>query len=87
MINVSDNIFVLNTKDTTYVFGILPTGQPEHIYYGRKITVADASGLREKHVFQPGNSVVYDSEHDNYTLEDVCLEMSSYGKGDIREQD
>lgn len=85
MINVSDNIFVLNTKDTTYVFGILPTGQPEHIYYGRKITVADASGLREKHVFQPGNSVVYDSEHDNYTLEDVCLEMSSYGKGDIRE--
>ena len=53
MINVSDNIFVLNTKDTTYVFGILPTGQPEHIYYGRKITVADASGLREKHVFQP----------------------------------
>ena len=85
MINVSDNIFVLNTKDTTYVFGILPTGQPEHLYYGRKITVADASGLREKHVFQPGNSVVYDSEHDNYTLEDVCLEMSSYGKGDIRE--
>lgn len=85
MINVSDNIFILNTKDTTYVFGILPTGQPEHLYYGRKITVADASGLREKHVFQPGNSVVYDSEHDNYTLEDVCLEMSSYGKGDIRE--
>lgn len=36
MINVSDNIFVLNTKDTTYVFGILPTGQPEHLYYGRK---------------------------------------------------
>lgn len=36
-------------------------------------------------MFQPGNSVVYDSEHDNYTLEDVCLEMSSYGKGDIRE--
>lgn len=85
MISVSNNIFVLNTKDTTYVFGILPTGQPEHLYYGRKITVADASGLREKHVFQPGNSVVYDSEHDNYTLEDVCLEMSSYGKGDIRE--
>lgn len=85
MINVSDNVFVLNTKDTTYVFGILPTGQPEHLYYGRKITVGDASGLREKHVFQPGNSVVYDSEHDNYTLEDVCLEMSSYGKGDIRE--
>lgn len=85
MINISDNIFTLDTKDTTYVFGILPTGQPEHFYYGRKITVADDSGLREKHVFQPGNSVVYDSEHDNYTLEDVCLEMSSYGKGDIRE--
>ena len=31
------------------------------------------------------NSCVYDREHDAYTLEDLCLEMSSYGKGDIRE--
>lgn len=41
--------------------------------------------LIEKHTFQPGNSCVYDREHDAYTLEDLCLEMSAYGKGDIRE--
>lgn len=90
MIQTTDGIFVLNTLHTTYAFGVLPTGQLEHLYYGRKIRLDEpleeaVRPLREQHVFQPGNSVVYDREHENYTLEDMCLEMSSYGKGDIRE--
>ncbi len=44
-----------------------------------------AEVLSEKHAFAPGNTNVYDREHKNFTLEDVRLEMSSYGKGDIRE--
>ena len=39
----------------------------------------------EKHTFQPGNSIAYDQDHPDFTLEDMCLEMSGYGKGDIRE--
>ena len=91
MIQTVNDIFVLHTAHTTYAFRKLPTGQLEHLYYGRKIHVCEpldenaVAPLIEKHTFQPGNSCVYDREHDAYTLEDVCLEMSTYGKGDIRE--
>ena len=91
MIQTANDIFVLHTAQTTYAFRKLPTGQLEHLYYGRKIHVCEpldenaVAPLIEKHTFQPGNSCVYDREHDAYTLEDLCLEMSAYGKGDIRE--
>ena len=91
MIKASGGIFVLHTEHTTYAFRKLLTGQLEHLYYGRKITVrqpldeAAIAPLTEKHTFQPGNSCVYEKEHDAYSLEDMCLEMSAFGKGDIRE--
>ena len=91
MIQTANDIFVLHTAHTTYAFRKLPTGQLEHLYYGRKIHVCEpldenaVAPLIEKHTFQPGNSCVYDREHNAYTLEDLCLEMSAYGKGDIRE--
>ena len=90
MIQTADGIFILHTAHTTYAFATLPTGQLEHLYYGRKIRLYEpleeaVRPLREQHTFQPGNCAAYDKEHENYTLEDMCLEMSSYGKGDIRE--
>jgi alpha-galactosidase len=80
--------FVLDTEKSSYAFRILPTGQPEHLYYGPRLDIRDAADLEplaEKHVFAPGNTVVYDSGHGNYSLEDVCLEFSALGKGDQRE--
>lgn len=85
MITCKDGLFELHTDETSYLFGILPTGQLEHYYYGRKIHVKTAEGMREKHAFIQGNTNWYDDEHKTYTLEDMCLEMSSLGKGDIRE--
>lgn len=88
MIRQFDNLWVLDTAHTTYAFALLPTGQLEHLHYGGKLRIEskeDADCLREKHAFQPGNSVVYDQEHLEYTLEDMRLEMSALGKGDIRE--
>jgi len=78
-------LFVLHTKNTTYAFSLLETGQLEHIYYGKRIPIIDERGLKEKHFFGPGNTVAYDNDHTAYTLEDMCLEYSGYGKGDIRE--
>ena len=80
--------FVLDTETTTYAFRILPTGQPEHLYYGPRIAIADEAALEhltERHAFPPGNTVVYDPAHPEYTLEDLCLEFSGVGKGDLRE--
>ncbi len=88
MINATgdkETLFILDTDHTTYAMKVLPSGQIEHLYYGRKIRISDADGLTEYQEFPAGNTIVPSKEHGNLTLEDVRLEMSSYGKGDIRE--
>ena len=88
MIRKLNNTFVLDTENTTYCFKLLPTGQLEHLYYGGKIDIdseEEAEVLVEKHAFAPGNTNIYYQEHPEYSLEDMRLEMSSYGKSDIRE--
>ena len=77
--------FILETNRTTYAFRVMPTGQLEHLYYGRKIRIDDISSLIEKHAFAPGNTIIYDEKHPEFSLEDICLETSARGKGDIRE--
>ena len=85
MIRVTDDrLFVLETCDTTYAFCIRKTGHPEHLYYGRKIHIDSEDGLSEHHVFAPGNTCIPEDGAE-YSLEDIRLEMSSYGKSDIRE--
>lgn len=87
MIEYIDGAFGLHTENTSYVFAVLPTGQLEHLYYGKRIRLnkSAVAALKEKHSFAPGNTVIYDNEHPQYSLEDMKLEMSSQGKGDIRE--
>ena len=85
MIEIRDGFYALHTLHTTYAFRVMETGQLEHLYYGRKISLGDGSSLVEKHAFAPGNTIAYDQKHLNFTLEDMCLEVSGYGKGDIRE--
>ena len=78
-------LFILDTGHTTYAMKVTDTGHIEHLYYGRKIHMDDADGLSEQHEFAPGTSVVYSHDAGNFSLEDMRLEMSSYGKGDVRE--
>lgn len=88
MIQRYQQCFLLETKQTTYCFRVTETGHLEHLYYGRRITVPDeesAEALTEKHVFMPGNTNAYTKGNAAFSLEDIRLEMSSYGKGDIRE--
>ena len=89
--HTENNGFIIETRNTSYIFKVLPTGQLEHLYYGKKLTIPEEAvegtldALCEKHAFYPGNTIGYDQEHLQYSLEDMRLEMSSYGKGDIRE--
>lgn len=88
MIQRYNQCFVLNTNNTTYCFRVMKTGHLEHLYYGRKVTIRtdeDAEALIERHAFMPGNTNAYNQENTEFSLEDIRLEMSSYGKGDIRE--
>ena len=85
MIKKLENGFILNTKNTTYAFRVLKTGHLEHLYYGKKIAIENMEPLIEQHNFMPGNTVAYNQETMEYSLENIRLEMSSYGKGDVRE--
>ena len=88
MIRKIKDFFVLDTNETTYCFRVMNTGHLEHLYYGRKINIAEASDMEalvEQHAFAPGNMNVYNNENKEFSLEDMRLEMSSFGKGDIRE--
>ncbi len=85
MIEVKNNFYVLSTNKTTYSFRVTKLGYLEHLYYGRRIDSSDMEAFSRKHVFVPGGCVNYNQEVKNFSLEDIKLEMSSYGKGDIRE--
>lgn len=85
MIQLQDDFYLLHTEHTSYFFHILESGQPEHIYYGSRISGKSLDFLLEKHAHAPGNTIAYAPEHQRYTLENLCLECSGYGKGDIRE--
>jgi alpha-galactosidase len=86
MIIREKELFVLNTKDTTYCFRIMPSGHLEHLYYGKRIDLRGGyQPLVEKVEFLSGAMLTYSQSYPKVGLEDLCLEMSSYGKGDIRE--
>ncbi|MBQ2570484.1 MAG: alpha-galactosidase, partial [Ruminococcus sp.] len=72
----------------TYLFAVTPSRHLEHLYYGGKIPVdkaEDCAPFRERHEFELGNCISYDKKFPGVMLEDMCLEMSGAGHGDIRE--
>ena len=80
--------FVLRTDNTAYLMTITPSGHPEHLYYGPAIdadSVDELLPLKQKREFEPGNAIVYSEEHPTTILEDMRLEFSSLGHGDVRE--
>lgn len=84
----SQDAFALQTDNTTYLFAITPSGHPEHLYYGTRIDVTgfdELVALRQKREFEPGNAIAYSPDHPTTILEDMCLEFSGTGHGDIRE--
>ena len=88
MIRQTGNLFVLETDNTTYAFSVTDSGHLEHLYYGPllgPIDERDAFSLSQKRSFEIGNTIVLDPDHKNVMLEDLRLEMSGPGKGDIRE--
>ena len=78
-------LFKLDTDDTSYLIKVTETGHLEHLYYGARITADSSDGLTEYHEFAEGNTNSVDDDHKNFSLENIRLEVSSYGKGDIRE--
>ena len=86
MIHERNLVFTLHTMGTTYLFRVNETHHLEHLYYGRRIRTTDhIEALYDKHTIPTGNSVSYDEEHPTLTLDNLCLEYATFGKGDHRE--
>lgn len=86
VIRTEDNTFFLNTKNTTYAFRVMEKcDYLEHLYYGRRIHTESADGIKEQHCYAPACTLAYGEGFGEFSMEDVCLELSSTGKGDIRE--
>ena len=86
MIHEKNLVFTLHTAWTTYMFRVNETHHLEHLYYGRRIKTTDhIEALFDKHTIPTGNSVSYDEEHPSLTMDNICLEYGTFGKGDHRE--
>ncbi len=107
MIYADGKIFLLQTKNVSYMFRKLDSGHLEHLHFGGSLFSAEkyrslkkeldleekdkeliektALAIAPKHYFGGGNMNYYSDEFDKTCLEQMALEMSSFGKGDIRD--
>ena len=86
MISVKDQVFRLDTAETTYLFRVTKFGHLEHVYYGPLLAPGeDARVLAQKNTALLGNSVAYDESDVSYCLDHMYLEWSDNGRGDYRQ--
>ena len=88
MIYAENGNFLLETEHTTYAFCVDPAGNLQHLYYGEKLNLGvswqKALEALKMRVFNPnGCSIIQDPMHPAVSLDDVCLEVSGRGKGDM----
>lgn len=77
-------VFHLDTKDTSYIMSVLPTGHLQHLYYGKRLRRSDNYRALERHqAFYCW--MVYDRNEPDIGLEQQSLEYSTLGRGDYRE--
>ena len=80
-----DRIIRLDSKGTTYIMKVAPTGHLENLYYGRKLRDnALTESLQQKRGIGVGTGVGYTEQSPMMFLETACLETSTPGKGDFR---
>ena len=90
MIRVENNVFILETKETSYLFRVMETGHLEHLHYGEKMYLPSGhvedsvNMLYVKRANLNGCTIMYDKEHPTVSMNDAMLEVSTVGCGDFR---
>ena len=80
-------VFVLNTKNLTYIFHVDKTGLLMHDYFGSRIEINDFNidAIKQKVAVQKGTSVIYKKEiNPDLSMDYTLLEFSFPHKGDYR---
>ena len=85
MIRKFDDVFKLDTRNTTYLIRVSKFNHILNDYYGRKILDESFDFSKEKYNAPSGTAVNYSEEDFNYVLDTLSLEISSPYKGDYKE--
>ena len=86
MINKYDNIFKIDTKDTSYIIRISKFNHILNDYYGARINdTLNFDFSQEKYGCMAGTAVNYSEEDTSYVLDMLSSEITSVGKGDYKE--
>ena len=85
MIYTSDNTFIIETENTSYIFRINAIGISEHIYYGPKVrrSFNYRSAGYSRNVIR-ANEVGINSDYPHLVLNELKSEFSTEGKGDYK---
>ena len=87
MITKKDNVFVLKTNDTAYLFCVNASGHLEHLHYGRSIDCPPEAlpALTQKMSSLPSATIAYSASCPCLSMELMRAEISTTGKGDCGE--
>lgn len=86
MINFKENVFQIDTRDTSYILRVDENKQVVFEYYGDKISVINEyDSVFEKWPFAFGSSVIYDEKNPGRCLDLLSLECTTPGKGYFNE--
>ncbi|MGN0519539.1 MAG: alpha-galactosidase [Candidatus Fimenecus sp.] len=84
-IYIKDNVFHLNTKNTSYIFAVTAHGDLQHLYYGKNIAPqTDYSAFFEQRSMLLV-SALYPENDIAYGIDAMQFEYSALGNGDLRE--
>ena len=87
MITVKNNVFRLDTPNTTYIFRVNALKQLEHLYYGARLNgeIKDVDFLVDKQGTGQGTSISIPCKGGKVFPDNTCYECSNVGRGDYRE--
>lgn len=85
MIKELNQVFFLQTQNTEYRFRVTQGGYLEHIFYGDVLGDPNIQPLTDKFEFVAGNTIEVKDGNRQIGMEHLKGEMSSHGKGDVRE--
>lgn len=81
-VNEKENIFHIQTKNTSYIFCVADFGMLEHLYYGKKIEDDNIKYISNRQIYSFNAHESRDSRA--FSTATVGLEVSPFNSGDFR---
>ncbi len=80
-----NNTFLLNTRNTSYMFKVNEHDHLEHVHYGRTVLIDDCQALSDRRTACYGDSILYSQDDPLYCLNRIPQQYGTQGRGDYRE--